>query len=311
MTSVTSTDPADLSIVVVSYNTRELLAECLRSAVEASSGLATELVVVDNASVDDSAAMVRDDFPQVILIANDENRGFAQAVNQAIAATMGRYVLLLNSDARVLDDGLPSMMGFLDSHPRVGVVGGKLLNPDGRFQSSYADFPDLLQGFLLVSGMARLMRPAYPSYSEATSQTTRKVDWVGGAFCMLRREALQTVGVLDPDYFMYGEEMDLCYRMRERGWQVFYLPDSQAVHRFSASAWRSPEQRRGQVYHSHWVFIRKHRGAMHATAFAWLVRIASLLKMTTWFLRSLSSDRVTREAAQREVASYRIVLARF
>jgi N-acetylglucosaminyl-diphospho-decaprenol L-rhamnosyltransferase len=301
----------DISIIVVSYNTRELLAACLRSVANASlAGVEYEVLVVDNSSVDGSADMVVTDFPHVRLLRNCENRGFAAANNQALAVARGRYVLLLNSDALLSPEALPEMIAYMDAQPKVGVLGGQLFNPDGTFQSSYFDFPDWRSELLLLTGIARwLLGTAYPSYAEAHSQETRRVDWVSGALFMVRRQAMNQVGAFDEDYFMYAEEMDWCFRMRKAGWDVAYLPQAQAVHISAGSAHRQPERRRTYVYGSKSLFVRKHWGSWQAKVFIALVRVSSFAKLSWWWIQGRITGGSRRASARSQVASYRFLLA--
>jgi hypothetical protein len=302
----------DLSVSIVSWNTRDLLQRCLESVYGTIAGLEFEVLVVDNGSTDGSPEMVRCEYPRATLLANDANVGFARANNQAIRASSGRHVLLLNSDAVLLGHAAELMVRFLDAHPEVGAVGGMLLNPDGSFQSSYADFPELLGETLLLTGLSRWLLPAtYPSYPEARSRETRPVDWVGGALLAARRQTLDDVGLLDEGYFMYSEEVDWCYRMKERGWAIYYLPEVRAIHWLGASYGRVPARRRAQLYHSKCRFLRKHRGWLQAAAYGLLVRAVSAVKLLAWLPRELSLDPASRDRARQQVASYRFLLANF
>jgi N-acetylglucosaminyl-diphospho-decaprenol L-rhamnosyltransferase len=300
----------DVSISVVSYNTRDLLADCLRSISVATGHLGYEVIVVDNASADGSADMVAAEFSDVQLVRNSENRGFAAANNQALSRARGRYVLLLNSDARLRPGAVNEMARFLDAHPTLGVVGGQLFNADGSFQSSYFDFPDWISELLLLTGISRwLKEPTYPSHTEIESREQRRVDWVSGALFMVRRQAVAEVGPLDEAYFMYAEEVDWCFRMRRGGWGVAYLPQAQALHIAAASAHRQPERRRAQVYRSKCIFVRKHWGTWQATLFVALVRCVSAAKLSAWWARSLVGERARREAAASQTKSYRVLLS--
>lgn len=298
----------DVSVVVVSFNTRELLAACLRSIYETANGLSCEVIVVDNASSDGSAGMVSRDFPGATLIRSDVNLGFARANNVAIRASSGRYVLALNSDAQLLPGTLQAMVGFLDDNPCVAVVGAQLLNPDGSFQGSYADFPSFAGELLLMSKLASLVRsPTFPSYPAERSRKACSVDWVFGACMMARRAAIDVVGLLDEDYFMYTEETDWCYRMRQAGWQVYYLPGAVAVHRSRASAASAPERHRSQVYRSKCLFMQKHRSRLTAWAFRRTVWVLSALKLLVWSASVVAPGR--RRRALQEVRSYALLLS--
>lgn len=302
----------ELTIIVVSYNTRELLAACLESVSKAARGLNYEIIVVDNASRDGSAEMVARQFPAAKLISNFDNQGFARANNQAIRASQGRYILLLNSDATLMPDAVQSMVRFMEAHPRVGVVGAQLLNPDGTFQASFADFPSFVGELLLLTKLAKLVySPNYPSYPYEQSQDERAVDWVFGACIMVRRSAVDDVGPLDEDFFMYSEEADWCHRMRKRGWLVYYLPSAKVTHWWGQSASGEPERRRSQLYRSKYLYIRKHHGRLIARAFHLAVQTTSLAKLLLWAMVSVTPDHSKRERAMQQVRSYATLLSEF
>lgn len=299
----------DVSIIVVSFNAREMLVRCLNSILTTVLGPSYEIVVVDNASKDGSPQLVASEYPQARLIDNETNLGFARANNQGIAVSSGRYILLLNSDAVLLPGTVRTMIDFMDAHQQVGVVGAQLLNPDGSFQGSYADFPSLLGELLLLSKLAHLVYPpTYPSYPAEQSREGRDVDWVSGACLMARRSAMDVVGLLDEGYFMYTEETDWCYRMRAAGWSVHYLPDAKVIHWSGQSAVSEPERKRSQLYRSKWLFMQKHSGRAAATIFYVSVRIASALKLVAWALSGFTPNRARRRRAIREVRSYALLL---
>jgi GT2 family glycosyltransferase len=256
--------------------------------------------------------MVASDFSEAHLIRNAENLGFAVATNQAIRISRGRYILLLNSDALLLPGSVPGMVSFMDSHPKAGVVGGQLFNPDGSFQASYADFPDLFGELLLITKLAHAVYPrTYPSHPVAQSQQERVVDWVFGACLMARRDAVEAVGLLDEEYFMYTEETDWCYRMRQSGWLVHYLPSVRVIHWSGQSARKVPERKRSQLYRSKWLFMRKHRGRVTASAFRVAVLILSSLKLIAWALTCLWPGAALRGRGLQNVRSYVLLLSRF
>ncbi|HUX87696.1 MAG TPA: glycosyltransferase family 2 protein [Chloroflexota bacterium] len=302
----------DLSIVIVSWNTRDFLRRCLESVQRTCDSLSYEVLVVDNGSTDGSVELVAEEFPDVVLLRNTENVGFARANNQAIQRSRGRHVLLLNSDAELIGSTAQRIVEFLDAHPEAGALGGQLLNPDGSFQSSYADFPSLGGELLLLTGLARWLRwPGYPFYPEARSQQVRSVDWVSGALLAVRRSAIEAVGALDEDYFMYTEETDWCYRLRQAGWATAYLPEAKAYHYAGGSARRVPEVKRAQLYHSKRLFFQKHYGSALARCFSALVRSTSVLKLVPWFIYGIASRSERRLLARQNVAAYRYLLAHF
>jgi N-acetylglucosaminyl-diphospho-decaprenol L-rhamnosyltransferase len=300
----------DLSIIVVSFNTRELLRACLDSIHAATTGRRCETIVVDNASSDGSAEMVAMSFPGVALIRNERNLGFAAANNQAMAVSRGRYLLLLNSDAVLLPTTLPALLTFMEQHPRCGLAGAQLLNPDGSFQASYADFPTLVGELLLMTTLARLFRPpTFPSYPAEESQVTREVDWVFGACMVVRRAAVEAIGGLDEDYFMYSEETDWCYRLRQAGWSVGYVPSARVIHWSGQSASRVPERKRSQLYRGKWLFMRKHYAPLVAPTFRLAVLAGTALKCVIAHALILTSRGPRRQLARQHLRSHQLLLA--
>lgn len=224
-----------LSVVIVNWNVRELLRTCIASSYSDGGVPADRLqvIVVDNASADGSAAMVREAFPQVTLIANDDNPGFGRANNQALPLCRAARILLLNPDCRVLPGAFARLLEVMDEDPRIGIVGSRLLNGDGSLQRwTGGAYPRLLNVFNHYFFVDRLLprrwRPP-PLYLDGDLPADRDVDWVSGAVMLLRTEALQG-RLFDPDYFMYGEDMALCHRLHEAGWRVVYTPRASIVH---------------------------------------------------------------------------------
>ncbi len=255
----------DLSIVIVNWNVRELLRQCLSSVYRTTGdSLELEVIVVDNASSDGSVAMVREDFPQVHLIANAENLGFTRGNNQAIAQSQGRYVLLLNPDTEVVDDALTTMVCYMDAHPQVGALGPQLLYPDGSVQSSRRRFPTMATAFLESTVLQqwfphnRVLRRYY--VRDRRDDEVQEVDWVVGACLLARRQAIEQVGLLDEAFFMYSEEMDWCRRFKERGWQVVYLPTAQVIHHEARSSEQVKALQHIQFQRSKVLYFRKHHG---------------------------------------------------
>jgi len=226
----------DVSVVVVSFNTRDLLRECLATLEEdaAASGFSHETVVVDNASRDGSADMVEAEFPAAKLVRSDVNLGFAGANNRAFAVARGRHVVLLNSDAFLRPDALALAIARMDAEPEVGLAGGRLVGRDGAWQPSARMFPSLTNELLTLSGLsARYPHSRFfgrPDRTWADPLEEAEVDWVPGAFSILRREALERVGAFDERFFLYYEEVDLCRRIHEAGYHVRYWPEIVVVH---------------------------------------------------------------------------------
>ncbi len=227
----------DLAIVIVNWNTRQLLAECLNSLYAHPPACPFEVWVVDNASTDGSVDMVRQAFPEVHLVANAENLGFARANNQGIAASTGEYVLLLNSDTVTPPGALAALVGFLEEHPEAGAAGPRLLRPDGTPQP-FSFGGDPAPGYLLARGFNRLVRHRY--LHEWATDEIGAYDWVSGACMLVRRKAIEQVGGLDEKIFVYFEDADWCLRMRRAGWRVYYDPQVSVTHIGGQSVRQNP-----------------------------------------------------------------------
>lgn len=255
----------DVSVVIVSWNTRALTLACLASLPAAARAHTVEVWVVDNASTDGSVDAIRHTCPDVQVLANAGNLGFAAANNQGLARTSGRYVLLLNSDTVAPPGAIDTLVRFADAHPRAGVVGPRLVNPDGSYQSGPTPFPSFWTETLAVTGIGRrLISAAYPSVSSARALAAQQADFVGGACMLARREAVDAVGGLDDGYFMYSEEPDWCWRMRRAGWEVWYTPDAEIIHVGGQSTAQRRHSMTVALYRSKIRFLRRYRG--HATA---------------------------------------------
>lgn len=260
----------DLSVIIVNWNTKDLLSDCLHSVYKTASDLVIEVLVVDNDSTDGSVEMVRCDFPQVRLIENEENVGFARANNQALSVSQGRYALLLNSDAMVRPGSIRTLLSLADSEPRAGIVGAQLLNPDESFQASHTPFPTQGQEFLMLTGLGRLLRGRwYPSRGPDEDKGPQMVDYVEGACMLVRRRAFEEVGGLDEGYFMYAEEVDWCYAMRKNNWQVWYHPAAKVIHLGGGSSRNRRPEREADLYRSRVQFFRRHYGDRAA----WVLKV--------------------------------------
>ena len=243
----------DLTIVVVSYNTRDLLARCLENALGAIADLDADVVVVDNASADGSADMVVDRFPSVRLIQNRENRGFASANNQGLHRAQSEFMLLLNSDAFIHKAALETLVRFMQRRPQAGVCGAQLIERDGRIQPPPVHFPTPLSGLFNMTAFRRWMPRSRHNVRPASwalkSDEPRRVDWVSGACFMVRRQAILDVGLLDEGYFLYFEETDWCRRMTEHCWEIWYLPAARVRHVGGSSVDPAVTTRPFQTYH--------------------------------------------------------------
>lgn len=224
----------DVSVIIVNWNTRDSLQECLTSVYRETDGLTFETIVVDNASCDSSSHMVKANFPQVVLVENQENRGFAAANNQGIQIAKGRYILLLNSDTVVLDNAIAKTVRYADQDPDVAVVGCQVWETPDRIQMTCFRYPSLTNLILSVSGLAKMLKHNKFYGREWMlwwgRDTERQVDVVSGMFMLVRREAIEKVGVMDEVFFIYCEEADWCYRFSKAGWKMLFWPGAKIIH---------------------------------------------------------------------------------
>jgi GT2 family glycosyltransferase len=283
-----------ISIILVCWNNKGYLDPCLESLYDGRLKSTFNTVVVDNGSTDGSQEMLREKYPQVKIIQNDHNVGLGKASNQGIEATLGKYVLLLNNDTLVDSPSFDAMVKFLDEHPEVGAVGGKLLNPDGSVQACYNKFSTLREEFLIATRLGELFNEGYPSI--VNDDQFRSVDWISSACLMLRREALNQIGLLDEEYFIYGDEADLQHRLKEAGWLVYYLPDATTIHfgGRSMDRWR----RRKMVYRGKMLFYRKRYGVFRTFILRLMLAVLSFGKLILWavaFLFPAWNDRAKKE----------------
>lgn len=269
-----------ISVIIVNWNTRRLLKECIDSIPAGAGDMEVETFVVDNGSDDGSCEMVRREHPEVILMENRENLGFAAANNQALRLFRGRYALLLNSDAALSEGSLQRVVQFAEENPKAGVVGCRVLNTDGSLQVSCMRYPDV-RGLL---GSALFLPRLFPGCSWLGHEDLvwwdhneeKEVEVIKGCFMLVRAEAVREVGVLDESFWLYGEETDWCYRMKKAGWQLKFTPAASIVHHGGASTDLMP----GGIHHQLWgaklQFIAKHR--------SWLSLQLCCMAVALWFV---------------------------
>ncbi len=286
----------DVSFIIVSWNVRDLLRQCLRSVrqqnteyriqtedrgakkVQADVGeLSSEIWVVDNASADGTLAMLRDEFPDVRVIANSENAGFSRGNNQALAQAQGRYLFLLNPDTELCPGALCALVDYMDAHPDVGVVGPRLFYGDRSPQSSRRRFPTLATAFCESTKLQqwfprnRLLTHYY--MLDTPDDAEQAVDWLNGSALLVRREVYEQLGGFDEAFFMYSEELDWCYRIKRAGWRIVYLPAAQVIHYEAQSSEQVVAQRDIYFHSSKIRFFDKYHGAWAAA----LLRVFLLL----------------------------------
>jgi len=287
----------DLSIVLVGWNNKAYLDPCLVSLYESGLKCSFDVIVVDNGSTDGSQDMLREKYPQVMIIQNDSNVGLGKASNQGIEATKGRYILLLNNDTIVNGASFDEMVDFLEKNPKAGGVGGKLMNPDGTIQAGYNYFSSLHEELLVATRLGEFIRTGYPAIMDANE--IKSVDWMGSACLMIRRSALDDVGLLDEGYFIYGDEADLQYRLKKAGWEIYFLPNATTIHYGGRSMNRW--SRRKMVYRGKLLFYQKHYGFLKTLALRLILGILSVAKLVPWAILYLLPNK--HDAAKKELQS--------
>jgi len=256
--------PSRLAIILVNWNTADLLVQCLESVRSSAAGREAQIVVVDNASEDDSVTRLRERFPDVEVIENTRNVGFAKANNEGAARCSADLLVLLNTDTIVSPDSLKRMAEFMDENPEVGILGPRLLGSDGLPQSSCRTEPSALSAFLEATLLGRLFRRSrFFGRAEMTwfdHRSTIDADYVSGACLMIRRALWEELGGFDGSFFFYGEDADLCRRARKTGARVVFYGDAEITHLGGGSAQRVGPKAAVEGYRSAFLFVRKHRG---------------------------------------------------
>lgn len=297
-----------MSISIVNWNTCELLKNCIESIYKETSNIQFEIILIDNASSDDSVEMVKSDFPGIILIENSRNRGFAAANNQGIRISTGRYVLLLNSDTIVCDNAIEETVQYADKHPEAAVVGCQVWESADTIQMTCFRFPSVANLFLSSFGLAtvfkrnRILGREWMLWWKRDSE--REIDLVSGMFMLVRREAIEQVGILDERFFMYCEEVDWCYRFRKAGWRILFWPGAKIIHVAGGSCSSNQVMLKMfvQKQKSLLIFLKKHRSRLSY----WLGR---LILVFSFSLRvvvcaiSLLLKKMARKNARRESAA--------
>ena len=266
-----------LSVVIVSYNVRNYLEQCLQSVQRAFEGIEGEVFVVDNHSDDDSVVTVREKYPWVRLIENQENLGFSKANNQAIRQSQADYVLLLNPDTVVAEDTLRGVLTFMDEHPKAGGAGVMMCYEDGsRAPESRRALPTPWVAALKMLGFTKRYYMSHLPWDQPC-----RIEVISGAFCLLRHEALKTIGLLDEDFFMYGEDIDLSYRLLKGGWENWYLPYS-IIHYKGKSTQKSDYRYVHVFYQAMLIFFQKHYSHL-SMVYTVPVKMAMPVKMAIYF----------------------------
>lgn len=252
-----------LSIIIVNWNTRDLTKQTIESVYRETHGMDFEIILVDNASADDTVAVIKKEFPEVILIENTDNLGFAKANNQGMKIAKGKYMMLLNSDTIVLDRALNTLVAYMDAHPEVMMVGPKLLNEDRTFQHACRrNLPNPVNSFFHLFGLVKLFPKSkwvndYKKYAHDPN-ITEPVPALSGAGMLFRREVFETIGGLDETFFMYGEDLDFCKRIVDKGWKTVFVHDAEIVHLGGQSSKKRRTQSLMNFYDAMWIYFKKH-----------------------------------------------------
>jgi N-acetylglucosaminyl-diphospho-decaprenol L-rhamnosyltransferase len=281
-----------VSIVIVNWNTKALLADCLASIEANPPAGAYEVIVVDNGSTDGSVETVRESFPQVRLLVNGDNAGFAGANNQGIAHSSGAYVLLLNSDTVVRPGALEELLRFMEDNRGAGAAGARLLNPDGTLQDSCSPLPTLLREGMHLFHLDYHQRREMQSWG---TEQARPVDVLLGACLLVRREALEQVGPMDEGYFMYSEEVDYCRRLQDAGWTLHWVPQAEIVHYGGQSTRQVATEMFLRLYAAKLRYFRKHDGRRAGQLYKLILFAAALFRLLLLPLALLAPPHKRRE----------------
>ena len=277
-----------LSIIIVTYNAGRLLKECIDSIYKESITTPFDVWVVDNNSQDDSIAMIKECFSKVNLIENGTNIGFAKANNMALSRSKADYFLLLNPDTVVHDNAIEKVVKFVDRSPEVGIVGCRVLNEDGTLQlACRRSIPTPHVAFFRLSGLSRLFPNskvmAKYNLTYLNPNEANEIDAVSGAFLMIRREVVDSIGKLDERFFMYGEDMDLCLRTKKAGWKVMYYPDAKIIHYKGECSRSNSRKATFEFYRSMCLFHKKHFAENHNPVINVIIYAGILLKaLMSW-----------------------------
>ncbi|OAB37737.1 glycosyl transferase family 2 [Paenibacillus macquariensis subsp. defensor] len=282
----------DLSILIVNYNTCKLTLDCLQSVFASNTSYTFEVIVIDNHSIDSSVESISVEYPQVTLIANNDNTGFAKANNQGMQIAKGRHILLLNSDTVISENTLETMILFMDQKPTAGASGCKIILPDGTLDKACKrGFPTPSASFYYAFGISRLFpeRPKFNQYQLGHLDPDEEypVDCLVGAFMMVRRETVLQVGGLDETFFMYGEDIDWCYRIKQAGWEIQYYPRTSIVHYKGGSARRRPTRIIYEFHRAMFVFHRKHYKNQYFWGINSVIYMGIGLKFTMALLKNM------------------------
>jgi hypothetical protein len=295
----------DVSIIIVARNIRQLLHDCLKSVYEKTRDVNFEVIYVDNASGDASVQMVKEQFAEVGIIKNDENKGFTKASNQGIEVSKGRYVLLLNSDTILLDNAIARTVGFADANPDAAVFGCKVLNPDRTIQRTCFMYPSVLNMFLAATYLYKTFpKNRFFGREHMTwwgSDEAMEVETICGCFSLVRKEAIDQVGPMDERYFFYGDDPDWCYRFKKAGWKVMFTPDGRIIHYGGQTTSQKARAFRLQLEGSKLIFMKLHRSRAAFPFACLMVALFFFLRIPYWLAVGLLRKKEGRRSIEHAV----------
>jgi N-acetylglucosaminyl-diphospho-decaprenol L-rhamnosyltransferase len=287
----------DLTALIINYNTAHLIEKCVGDLRASARGLELQICILDNASRDDSVAVLNSKFSDCVVKLNDGNVGFGRANNQLLDEAIGKYILLLNTDAFVAVDSLTKTIAYMDENPECGVLGVRLVGRDGDLQPSCRYFPTPWNVFLSRTGLGGFFPSVRPIDDMTWSHdTVRDCDWVPGCYYLVRKEVIEQVGLFDPRYFLYYEEVDHCRAVKSAGWKVVFYPHTTVVHVGGESAKSDSKltdagrQISGLQIESELLYFRKHHGLLGVWLSVVLTALADLLLSAKWLLRERTLD---------------------
>lgn len=297
----------DVSIIVVGWNTRDLVRDCLLSVPNGSIGISYETIYVDNASSDQSAEMVRQEFPWVRVIENQTNEGFVSANNKAIRLSAGRFILLLNSDTLVLGNAIAETLAYADAHPDGAAYTCRVLNPDMSIQRNCFMFPSALNSLLFATYFYKLLKTSRffgrQNMTWWNFDDEREVPAASGCFLLVRRSVIESVGLMDPIFYFYGDDLDWCWRFRENGWKVLFSPSTSIIHYGGQSSKKRRSEFRLQLHGADLLFIRLHRSLASFLSVKLMTSLFFAVRAPIWTIIGLiHHDR--REECLQNAATY-------
>lgn len=290
----------DVSIIIVAWNVRKFVQECLKSVYEHTKGIDFEVIYVDNASEDGSVEMVKGSFPDVRIIENNQNNGFIKANNQGIEISKGRYVLLLNSDTILLNNAIAKTVEFADNNPEAAVVGCRVLNPDQTLQRTCFMYPSVLNMFLAATYLYKVFpksrffgreRMTWCDFDEPM-----EVETVCGCYSLVRREAIDQVGLMDEQYFVYGDDPDWCYRFKKAGWKVMFTPDGRIIHYGGQTTGQMRREFKLQLYGSELIFMKLHRSRLSFFIARFLTALFLFVRVPYWLVTGMLGKKRGRQS---------------